>query len=209
MGFFSSITEPFTGKEAAKQAKRAGRRSARAEEEAREQLIERTQPFVDVGNTAAGAMQTFVEDPTGFSFLENNPMFQAAVDDAGDRVANVTASKGKFNSGGTIDQLFKNYLAIGDSFVNSGFERVNRPFVQGGNLALGVGNNVADSITSGANALNAGYIGEANARSAGMSNLLGTAASIFGAVGGFGGFGGGGPDLTTIGGVLPTKPPGV
>lgn len=190
MGFFSRLTEPFTGKEAEKQAKRAGRRSARAEEEARGQLIERTQPFVDVGLGAAQGLQTFVDDPTGFSFLENNPMFQAAVDNAGDRVSNAAAASGKFASGGTVDQLFQNYLAIGDSFVNSGFERMNRPFVQGGNMALGVGSNVGNSITSGANAINAGNIAGANARSAGMSNLLGTAASIFGAVGGFGGGGG-------------------
>ena len=190
MGFFSRLTEPFTGKEAAKQAKRAGRRSARAEEEARQQLIERTQPFVDVGNSAATAMQPFVDDPSGYSFLENNPMFNAAVDYAGDRISNAQGARGKFNSGGTIDELFKNYLAIGDSFVNSGFERVNRPFVQGGNMALGVGSNVSNSITSGANALNAGYIGEANARSAGMSNLFNLAGSVAGAFGGFGGGGG-------------------
>ncbi len=123
MGFFSSILEPFTGKKAAKESKRAGIRGARAEEEARNQLIERTQPFVDVGVGAAGGLQQFIDDPSGYSFLENNPMFQAAVNNAGDRIGNANASRGKFNSGGTVDQLFQNYLATGDQFVNSGFNR--------------------------------------------------------------------------------------
>ena len=193
MGFFSSILEPFTGKEAAKESTRAGIRSARAEEEARNQLIERTQPFVDVGVGAAGGLQQFIDDPSGYSFLENNPMFQAAVNNAGDRIGNANASRGKFNSGGTVDQLFQNYLATGDQFVNSGFNRQYQPTQFGGNMALGVGTNVGNSITAGQNALNAGNIGAANARSAGMSNLIGLGTTIYGATGGFGNlFGGGG-----------------
>ncbi len=60
-------------------------------------------------------------------------------------------------------------------------------------MALGVGTNVGNSITAGQNALNAGNIGAANARSAGMSNLIGLGTTIYGATGGFGNlFGGGG-----------------
>lgn len=146
--------------------------------EAREQLERLNRPYLDLGNSAIPAFKSFTADPSGYSFLQNNPMFSAAVDNANSVVSNASAASGKFNSGGTVSELFNRYLSMGDQFVNSAYNRLLGPVTIGQNAANFQGANSANLSTQGANALAAGGIGAANAQAQGASNLVGIAGTI-------------------------------
>ena len=192
MGFLSDLADSFTGAGDRDAARRATRQQVRAEREAREQLVELNKPFVELGTGAIPQFQQFVDDPTGATFLENNPLFNAAVDNANRATMNVAAASGRTNSGGVVDELFKNYLAIGDSFVNSAFRRAAFPVQLGQNAANFQGTNVANSITNEGAARAAGSIATQNARNQGLNNILSLGSALAGGIGGFGGGGGGG-----------------
>ena len=199
MGFLSDLKDSFTGAGDRKAARRATRQQIRAEQEAQEQLIELNRPFVELGtNNISRFQETFLDDPTGATFLEGNPLFEAAVDNANRATLNLSAAQGRANSGGVIDELFKNYLAIGDDFVNSAFSRSLTPIQMGQNAANFQGTNVGNSLTNQGAARAAGSIATQNARNQGFNNLLNLGSTVLqplgGAIGGlFGGlFGGGG-----------------
>ena len=176
--------------EAAVQAAQIQADSAR---EALDRVTELNAPFVALGESAIPGLTSFIEDPTGASFLENNPLFDAAVDDAAARTLNLASAGGRAGSGGTVDELFQNFLSIGDQFVNSAFNRLLAPTTIGQNAAAFEGtaganlltqsaNAQAGGITGAANAQAAGLIGGQNALNQGINNLIGTglqAASIF------------------------------
>lgn len=203
-GFVSDVFDALTGKgsqDAAKEAAetqseaaiRAAELQAETADKALEFITELNAPFVELGTSAIPQLTPFIEDPTGASFLQGNPLFQAAVDDAGRRTGNVAAATGRFNSGGTTDQLFRNFLSIGDQFTNSAFNRLLQPVTigqnaanfqgsSGANLLTGSANAQAGGITGAANAQAAGLVGGQNAFNQGINNLLGTgltAAAIF------------------------------
>lgn len=180
MGFLSDLADSITGAGDRDAARRATRQQIRAEREAREQLIALQQPFIDIGTSSIPGLQTFIGDPTGAEFLEGNPLFNAAVDNANRATMNLAAAGGRANTGGVIDELFKNYLAIGDDFVNSGFRRALVPVQIGQNAASFTGTNVANSITNEGAIRGAGSIATQNARNQGAANLFGIAGNIFG-----------------------------
>ena len=196
MGFLSDLADSITGAGDRDAARRATRQQIRAEQEARAELIALQQPFIDIGTRAIPQFNQFVDDPTGADFLEGNPLFQAAVDNANRATMNVAAAGGRVNSGGVIDELFKNYLAIGDDFVNSAFRRAAVPVEIGQNAASFTGTNVSNSITREGAARAAGSIATQNARNQGASNLLNLGTRIFGLFGG----GSGTPPPSTGGG---------
>jgi hypothetical protein len=183
MGFFSSLVDfadPFDllGRRSAKDAKDASKDQLEATKEAREQLERLNAPFIDIGTSAIPGLQTFIDDPSGASFLEGNPLFNAAVERTGDQLINNSASKGKFGSGGLVNELFQNYLALGDDFVNSGFQRAFEPVRLGQNAANFQGTSASDLITQGANAQAAGVIGSNNIKAQGAENAIGVAALL-------------------------------
>lgn len=206
MGFLSGIgdfigdtIDDFTGKTAERAAKRSAEEIAQSAEEARAEYLRLNQPYLDVGTGAIPGLQSFIDDPSGYSFLEGNPMFGAAVDYTSDRLENRGAAQGRFNSGGMVNELFQNYLAMGDDFVNSGYRRAFEPVRLGQNAAAGTGMASADLITGAGSARGAGMVGAANAGVAGTNNLLSLAGA---AAGGFGGF-----PMPSFGATPPVAPP--
>lgn len=202
--FVSDVFGALTGRNSQKAAERgaelqseaavqAAEIEADAAREALDRLTELNAPFVALGEQAIPGLTGFIEDPTGASFLEGNPLFQAAVDDAAERTLNLRSAQGRASAGGTTDELFQNFLSIGDRFVNSAFNRLLAPTTLGQNAAAFQGTTGANllnraagaeagGITGGANAIAAGQIGGQNAFNQGINNLLGaglTAAAIF------------------------------
>lgn len=159
----------------AKASERAGQLQAESAREARDQMERLNKPYLELGESAIPGLQQFVDDPTGFNYLNENPMFQAAVDYGSERIENYASAGGRLNSGGTVDQLFQNYLATGDRFVNSGFQRAFAPVQLGQNSANFQGSTAANLITDAGNAQAAGVVGAANARAAGLNNTAGFA----------------------------------
>lgn len=167
MGFVRDIT----GKTAAGAAESAGRRQEQSAIDARNYVEGVSQPYRDLGTQNIGGLQSLIDNPMGY--LQNNPMFDAALNSANVQSGNQAALQGKFNSGGMVNSLFQNYLATGDNMINSQYNRLLAPVQMGQNAAMTTGGQVSDLITGGANARAAGTVGAANARGQGASNLLG------------------------------------
>lgn len=206
----------FGGKESAKAADDAGEYQYKAAKEAREQLERLNKPWIRLGqrgidpfedalyNPEYNYADKFNADPYGFDYLSNNPLFQAAVDNADRKMQTAGASQGKLNSGGMVDQLFQNYLAMGDQFygnylargdslANSHVNRMQLPVTIGQNAANFQGVNAANLITQGGNALAAGTVGSANAWGQG---LAGAAQGLGAAIGAWPGLNQGNSQVT-------------
>ncbi len=172
MGFLSSVVGSFTGSSAARSSRRAAQQQIAAEERGRQQLIDLQEPFIELGRDAIPGLQTFIDDPTGASFLQGNPMFDAAIDNVNRVVSQGGAAAGRFNSGGITEELFNRYLATGDSLVNSAFNRAIAPITIGQNAASLTGTQNAASLGRAGAARAGGTIGAANARAGGVNNLI-------------------------------------
>ena len=161
------------GKRAAGAARESAQLQADSAREARDQMERLNKPYLELGESAIPGLQQFIDDPTGFNYLNENPMFNAAVDYGSERIENYASAGGRLNSGGTIDQIFKNYMATGDQLVNSGFQRAMAPVQLGQSSANFQGANAANLITGAGNAQAAGIVGAGNAKAAGINNAVG------------------------------------
>jgi len=108
MGFVRQLT----GKDQAKAAVRAAEIQAGAAGEgveetraARERALGFLQPFQQVGES--GLEQAgFLTDPTAqFDFLQSNPLFAAALEQAQTGTQNIAAARGRLSAGDTLQQL--------------------------------------------------------------------------------------------------------
>lgn len=173
MGFLDTIT----GKTAAGAARDAAGIQAQSAVDARNYVEESSQPYRDLGTNNIQGLQSLIDNPMGY--LQNNPMFDAALNSANVNSGNQAALQGKFNSGGMVNSLFNNYLATGDNMINSQYNRLLNPVQMGQNAALTTGGQVSDLITGRANAQASGLVGAANARGAGVGNMLGIGSMLF------------------------------
>jgi len=182
-GVGASVISSKQGSDAAKKAARtqAGSVSEGIEETRRaaEQGLEFLEPFADVGQT--GIEQAgFLTDPQAqFQFLQENPLFQLSLDEANLQTKNLAAARGRLSAGDTLQQLSENVLlsasplitqqkqSIGDLLnLGSGTARAQA------NTAIGAGSDITNLITSRGDVLAAGTIGQANAQSQGVENIL-------------------------------------
>lgn len=137
------------------------------------------QPFVDFGKGYLPQINAMLTPQGQTDYLTNNPMFNAAVGNANQELLKAGAARGKVGSGGMVDQLFKNYLATGESFVNNQFNRLWQPITMGQNSAAMVGSNANQLGTNVANIFgNQGDIMAANTMA--RQNVNNQIASQFG-----------------------------
>jgi len=173
----TGVAGSITGQDAADAAKRAGKSQAKAAvdaadlqykgaQEALAQGKELSAPYRQLGEQNIGQFQNLVSDP--MQYLQNNPMFNAAVAGSSEQIKNLQSLSGKAGSGGTVNQLFQNYLAQGNEQINQQYNRLLRPVQMGQAAAAGQAAQGANLITGGANALAAGQIGQANALASGQ-----------------------------------------
>ncbi len=207
MGFVRDLT----GKTAAKSAKSAGQTQQRqALSSARDinqaGLVSRTQvgragqqagslldPFAEVGQQGLD-QSGFLTDPQAqFDFLQSNPLFQLALDQANVGTQQSAAAQGRLSAGDTLQQLSNNVLLSAQPLIAQqrqsigGLIDLGRGVAseQGGilqntagniaNIRQGTATNVANLQTGGAAAQAAGIVGAANARGARAGNILGLA----------------------------------
>lgn len=104
-------------------------------------------PYVEMGRAAIPGMQQLLTTEGQYDYLSSNPMFQAAVENAADVMTSRGAAAGKFNSGGTVDQLFKNYLATGEDFIGSQYSRLFNTVGAGQTAASNMGNIILDTAS--------------------------------------------------------------
>lgn len=155
-----------------------------AQTDARKDIERNLKPFMNVGNKAIPAYNRMLTTGGQYDYLKNNPMFMAAVNNSANQMKGIGAARGKYNSGGTVNQLFQNYLATGNDYINGQFNRLNSAVGIGQNSAAMQGTNVQNSASNiasmlgqGANAMAAGGIGAANAQAQGTQNMVGLIAA--------------------------------
>lgn len=153
------------------------------------------QPYVDLGASQIEPLQGLLTTQGQMDYLNNNPMFQAAIDNSNRAIAARAAAGGKVNAGGTTNQLFQNYLAQGNDFINSQYNRLapivslgnNNTMTQAGNT-IDLGNNIANIFGNQGNIRSSGIMGMQNIKNQAVQS--GTNAIMGGLYGG--GFGSGG-----------------
>lgn len=186
MGFVSDIVGGLTGRTAAEAATAAGqttlqgtREGIAATERATEQGLGFLEPFSGLGQ--AGLEQaSFLTDPQAqFEFLQSNPLFQSALENANRQTQNVAAARGRLSAGDTLQQLSENVLLSASPLIAGQKQSIGDLLNFGSgiaqsqaNTAIGQGTNIANLITGGAQAQAAGQIGAANAQQQGLQNLL-------------------------------------
>jgi len=188
MGFVSDTLNVLTGGAGAEAARGAGRIQAAATERgigeveaAREAGLGFLQPFQQVGEQGLGAAG-FLTDPTAqFEFLQQNPLFQMALEQAGTETKGLAAARGRLSAGDTLQQLSKNVLLAAQPLIGGQKQSIMDLLqlgtgVAGGQagIATGAGRDITDLITGGGAARAAGEVGAAQARGQGLQNLITT-----------------------------------
>ena len=154
-GFVSKVTDAIgitNYGDQAKATKKAGDQQLAAtnaqigyQKEADALAAQRLQPFVDLGTSNIQGLQGLLTPQGQMGYLQSNPMFQAAVQNAASQTKGAAASQGKFGSGGLVNQLMQNYLSQGEQFVGNQFNRLTNT----------VGMGQASAAGQAANSLNA------------------------------------------------------
>jgi len=186
VGFIKDAWDDFTGKTAGKAALQSAEIQGQAvtegiatTEAAREQGLGFLQPFQQVGQQGID-QAGFLTDPNAqFDFLQSNPLFQMALDNANAGTSKMAAARGRLSAGDTLEQLSKNVLLSASPLIQSQKQSISDLLNVGtdiagsqANIAIGAGTNITDLITSGGAVKAAGMIGASDARSAGTRNIL-------------------------------------
>ena len=109
MGFVRDLK----GKRAARAAVKAGEEQALGAREA-SALFD---PFQQIGQQGI-AQAGFLTDPQAqFDFLQNNPLFQSALDNANRQTSQLAAARGRLSAGDTMQQLSQNTLLAASPLI--------------------------------------------------------------------------------------------
>lgn len=141
------------------------------------------------GYTSSSPMGQYLSllDPSAqASWLENNPLFQAAMERSNTGFRNTLGFSGK--RGDLANAITQNYMASGTDYINNQRNALMQPIQIGQASAAGqaanainTGQSIGNTITGIGNAQAAGIIGAGNAYSQGMNSLLGAGALLGGA----------------------------
>ena len=194
MGFVKDTFDAITGKS----GQRASRDAARQQAESTDKALELTretrdiarsdlQPFREVGEGTLGRLGKLVTDPRAqVDFIENNPFFDALLSRSRGDIFKNRAARGKLGSGGTLEALDENVLRLGPALLDTETNRLLNLANLGqasaagqANVSQRAGTQGADLLTQQGNALAAGTVGAANARTQGVNNLLDIAGRFF------------------------------
>jgi len=179
----------------------AGNKQIEFQKESRDLARADLAPFAQFGQQQLPGLQSLMTQDGQNSYLENNPMFQAAIRQSTLGANASAAASGRANSGGLVNELFQNYLAQGDNYINSQFSRLMSGANMGQASAAGQANNAMASGQMIGNAIGnqgdiraAGLMAKQNAAANLGGNLLGGAGGAMlgsGMLGGAGIAGGG------------------
>lgn len=189
---YSANKQAKAAKNAAKQQAQSGADAIEFQKQQAERGLEylnQYQPLIDRGLAASD----FLANPQAqFDYLQNNPLYQLALDEANAQTRASGAATGRLGAGDTRSEFARNVLLqavplldrqrqdIGNILnIGTGINTSRANTLQG--LAAGVSPIITDIGASNA----AGTIGAANARAQGLQNLFG----LFGQFAGGGAFG--------------------
>jgi len=167
----------------------SGREAIEFERQARARAQGFFEPFAGVaerGLKGAG----FLADPQAqFDFLQQNPLFQAALENANVQTQQQAASRGRSSAGDTLQQLSQNVLLSAQPLIDRQRQDVSGLLGLGtdittsqANVAIGESANVGGLLTDIGAAQAAGGVGAANARAQGGQNIATLAGTAIGAI---------------------------
>jgi len=145
---------------------------------ATEQGLEFLQPFQELGVT--GIEQAgFLTDPQAqFSFLQENPLFQMALQQAGTETKQLAAARGRLSAGDTLQQLSQNVLLAAQPLISQQKASISDLINLGsgtaraaGNIAIGQGSDITNLLTSAGDVAAAGTIGRSRAEAAALKQV--------------------------------------
>ena len=145
-------------------------------------------PFAQLGQTGID-QASFLTDPNAqFEFLQNNPLFKLALDNANQATTAQAAAGGRLASGDTLQQLTSNAFLQAQPLLDRQIGGINNLLNLGSgiattqaNTALGVGSNISNLLTDQGAARAGGIAGAANARAQGTQNIIELGGTFFGA----------------------------
>jgi len=196
MSFISDFFKDISGRTARDAATKSGEvQSAEAIEQARllgltgEQATGLFDPFQAVGEQGV-SQAGFLGDPQAqFDFLQNNPLFKLALENANRTTQASAASRGRLKAGDTFSQLSNNVLLSASPLIDRQRQDIFAQLGFGQGIATNQANilqntalNQANLLTSGAAARAGGIVGGANAMAGGAENLLNIGGTIAGAI---------------------------
>ena len=195
MGFVSDTFGALTGKAGA-EASLAGSAAQGAAIErgigVTEAGIERglgfLEPFGTLGQQGIDQAGFLTDPQAQFQFLQDNPLFQLALDEANRGTQGMAAARGRLSAGDTLQQLSNNVLLSASPLIAGQKQSITDLLNMGTGVAgaqastsIGGAQNISDLITTGGAVEAGGVVGAANARAAGTQNLL-TSGLLAGAV---------------------------
>lgn len=178
--------DDLTGKNAEKAAKQASKTQAQAldksidfQRESRDLAIDRIDPAVEFGFSQINPLTQLLTSQGQANYLQNNPLFDAALDSINKATLNNQAARGKLGSGGTLNALQNNYLATALPFLNNQQNALFNAVNLGTNAASGQANTINSTGANISNLLGqqgdvraAGIVGAQGAGQAAFNNLL-------------------------------------
>ena len=149
------------------------------------QAGELLQPFQDVGQRGVDLAGVLGDPNQQFEFLQQNPLFQRALENANIQTQRVGASRGRLSAGDTFEQLAANTLQTARPFLQDQRSDILNLLNLGrgvaterGGILQGTAADVANLQTGGSAAEAAGIVGAANARGDRAGNILSLAGNI-------------------------------
>ena len=155
----------------------ATRQSGELQAEAAAAAAERFEPFRQLG--IGGIEQAgFLTDPQQqFDFLQSNPLFQQALEQAQTGTQNIAAARGRLSAGDTLQQLSNNVLLSASPLIASQKSSIADLLNIGSGVATAQGGLETDAAAAEA----AGLVGGASAQQQGAANVAGIGTSLGGA----------------------------
>jgi hypothetical protein len=193
MGFVRNLT-------GANQSKAVDRATDIQAEAGREALIAQQQatanaqgffePFAGVAERGVQESGFLANPQAQFDFLQGNPLFQLALDNANQQTQASAASRGRLSAGDTLQQLSNNVLLSASPLIDRQRSDILSLLTLGegvassqANIETGQAAKASDLSTDIAAAQAAGQIGAAQAKTSGAQNLLGLGMFAAGRIG--------------------------
>lgn len=184
--------DPFFGGQAAEASRKAGALQAQSARDALElEKAGRAQaqgffdPFAGAGARGLKESQFLANPQAQFDFLQNNPLFNLALENANQRTERRATSRGRLSAGDTFQSLSNNVLLSASPLIDRQREDATNLLQFGGdiagsqaNIAIGEATNLGGLTTDIGASLAAGEVGAANALAQGGSNALQTAGTV-------------------------------
>jgi hypothetical protein len=173
----AAVSGAMSARKAGKAQERSARDSIAFQKESRDIARADLEPFKAFGESQINPLKDLL-DNKGDS-IRGNETFQVASEVLSDDIAGRNAARGKLGSGETLNDLFRENALLGESLFNSDFNRRFNALNLGqasaagqANTAVTTGANVGETLLQKGNAEAAGKVGQANAISSGVNNLI-------------------------------------